>query len=60
MGTPTRFNNGITNNAKGEILDQLIQLDPTTLHTYFEDFDYYNSTDWGDRDWETIDQRSHP
>lgn len=46
MGTPTRFTNGVTNNTKENILGQLSQLDPTTLHTYFNDFDTYTAADW--------------
>lgn len=46
MGTPTRFNNGVTNVTKENILGQLKELDPTQLHTYFNDFDTYNASDW--------------
>lgn len=44
--TTSRFKNGITNNAKENVLGQLIQLDPTICHTYFDDFDTYTAADW--------------
>jgi hypothetical protein len=43
---PTRFTNGVTNNTKENILGQLIDTDPTRLHTYFNDFDTYVAGDW--------------
>lgn len=46
MGTPTRFNNGVTNVTKENILGNLKELDPTQLHTYFNDFDTYTAADW--------------
>lgn len=42
----SRFTNGITNNTKENILGQLIDTDPTKLHTYFNDFDTYVAGDW--------------
>jgi len=46
MGTPTRLPNGVTNVTKENILGQFIQLDPTKTHTYFDDFDYFDDTQW--------------
>lgn len=43
---PTRYTNGVTNNTKENILGQLIDTDPTRLHTYFNDFDTYVAGDW--------------
>jgi len=42
----SRFTNGVTNNTKENILGQLIDTDPTRLHTYFNDFDTYVAADW--------------
>lgn len=42
----SRFTNGVTNNTKENILGQLIDTDPTRLHTYFNDFDSYIAGDW--------------
>lgn len=44
--TTSRFTNGVTNNTKENILGQLKELDPTLLHTYFDDFDTYTANDW--------------
>ena len=44
--TTSRFNNGVTNVTKENILGQLKELDPTQLHTYFNDFDTYVAGDW--------------
>lgn len=44
--TTSRFINGVTNNTKENILGQLIDTDPTRLHTYFNDFDTYVAGDW--------------
>ncbi len=46
MGTPTRFPNGVTNRAKPNPLGQFILPDPTSVHTYFNDFDTYVAGDW--------------
>lgn len=46
MGTPTRYNYGVTNVTKENILGQLTELDPTQLHTYFNDFDAYVTGNW--------------
>lgn len=39
MGTPTRFTYGVTNREKPDPLGMLVLMDPTTMHTYFNDFD---------------------
>jgi len=45
MGT-TNFPNGLTNNNSENALGSMTQLDPTTLHTYFNDFDIYHGNEW--------------
>lgn len=42
----TRFPNGITNVAVGDIFNELQVPDPTKYHIYFEDFDTYAAGDW--------------
>ena len=42
----TNFKNGVTNITAQNILGQLKELDPTQLHTYFNDFDSYISGNW--------------
>lgn len=43
----TKFPNGITNAARDSALEQMGQLDPTNVHTYFNDFDEPPlSTEW--------------
>ena len=42
----TRFPNGITNVAVGDIFNELQMPDPTKYHVYFEDFDTYAAGDW--------------
>ena len=37
----TNFPNGATNNTAQNALGQMIQLDPSKAHTYFDDFDTY-------------------
>lgn len=44
--TPTRFPNGVTNNDSASILGELKVMDPTQVHTYFNDFDTYVAGDW--------------
>lgn len=39
MGTPTRLNYGVNNRDITDPLGMMIQLDPTTMHQYFNDFD---------------------
>lgn len=46
MSAPTRFPNGVTNARINEIFGKMGQLDPTTHHTYFNDFDTYVVGDW--------------
>lgn len=46
MGVPTRFPNGVTNRVKANPLGQFLLPDPTSVHAYFEDFDYYTAADW--------------
>jgi len=45
MGT-TNFPNGLTNNTAQNCLGEMTQLDPTSLHTYFNDFDSYVAGNW--------------
>ena len=42
----TNFTKGVTNVTAQNILGQLIHLDPTQTHTYFNDFDTFNTSDW--------------
>lgn len=42
----TRFPNGVTNVAVGDIFNELKVPDPTLYHTYFNDFDHYDPDDW--------------
>ena len=42
----TNFTKGVTNITAQNILGQMIQLDPTQMHTYFNDFDSYISGNW--------------
>lgn len=42
----TNFPNGLTNNTQQNALGLMSQLDPTTFHTYFDDFDTYVANDW--------------
>ena len=42
----TRFPNGLTTAATADPLGQFILPDPTKVHMYFEDFDYYTAADW--------------
>jgi len=42
----TNFPNGLTNSTAQNILGQMIQLDPTRMHTYFADFDEYHAVNW--------------
>lgn len=42
----TNFTKGVNNITAQNILGQLKELDPTQMHTYFNDFDTYNSADW--------------
>ncbi len=44
--TATNFTNGVNNITAQNILGQLKELDPTQLHTYFNDFDAYATADW--------------
>lgn len=44
--TTTNFPNGVTNNTSQNALGSMKQLDPTALHTYFDDFDTYTAADW--------------
>lgn len=45
MTSPKRFSNGVTNVASSVALGQLLAPDPTKMHVFFDDFDFYNSTD---------------
>jgi len=42
----TNFPNGLTNNTAQNILGQMVQLDPTRMHTFFNDFDEYHAVNW--------------
>jgi hypothetical protein len=42
----TNFPNGLTNNTAQNILGQMVQLDPTIMHTFFNDFDEYHAGNW--------------
>jgi hypothetical protein len=42
----TNFPNGLNNIKAQNILGQMIQLDPSQMHTYFNDFDTYAAADW--------------
>jgi len=44
--TATNFTKGVNNITAQNILGQLKELDPTQLHTYFNDFDAYATADW--------------
>lgn len=46
MGTPTRFPSGVTNVDKAQTLGSYVAQDPTKVHQYFEEFDYYASGSW--------------
>lgn len=42
----TNFPNGATNNTAQNALGSMKQLDPTVLHSYFDDFDTYTAAEW--------------
>lgn len=42
----TNLGNGVTNNDINNALGTMIQLDPTIMHTYFNDFDSYVAANW--------------
>ena len=42
----TNFPNGITNNKRQNVLGDLKNTDPTSYHTFFNDFDTFDSTQW--------------
>jgi hypothetical protein len=42
----TNFPNGATNNTAQNALGQMVGLDPSKAHTYFNDFDAYLSSEW--------------
>ncbi len=42
----TNFTKGVNNITAQNILGQMIQLDPTQMHTYFDDFDIYHANEW--------------
>lgn len=44
--TSTNFSKGVNNITAQNILGQLKELDPTQLHTYFNDFDSYVAGNW--------------
>ena len=46
MGSPVRFPFGVTTADKVDPLAMYGHPDPTTWHTYFNDFDTFNTADW--------------
>ncbi len=44
--TTTNFPNGVTNALLTSVLSSYVALDPSKIHQYFEDFDYYTAADW--------------
>ncbi len=42
----TNLPNGVTNVDSNSAMGTLTQLDPTKLHTYLNDFNLYNASDW--------------
>lgn len=46
MSAPTRYPNGVTNAAKNGPLSQYGLPDPSTWHTFFDDFDDYDAAQW--------------
>lgn len=42
----TNFTKGVNNITAQNILGQMIQLDPTQMHTFFNDFDEYYAVNW--------------
>jgi len=46
MGTPSRFNNGVTNVGKNHFAANFKAMVPTKYHQYFNDFDTYVAGDW--------------
>lgn len=46
MPNPVRYTAGVNSAVKGSVLWTLPTLDPTKLHTYFNDFDTYVVGDW--------------
>ncbi len=46
MTSTTNLPNGVTNADSNSAMGTLTQLDPTKLHTYFNDFNSYNAADW--------------
>lgn len=46
MGAPTRFTSGVTTAAKNSTMGMFGLPDPTGWHTYFNDFDTFDATEW--------------
>lgn len=46
MPTPTRFTSGVTTTDRNSTLGFFGLPDPTGWHTYFDDFDTFNTADW--------------
>jgi hypothetical protein len=44
--SPTRFPSGVTNAAKTSDMGMFGLPDPTSFHTFFDDFDVYQAADW--------------
>lgn len=44
--TTTNFPDGVTNSGVNGALASMIDMDPTLLHTYFNDFNTYTAGDW--------------
>lgn len=46
MGAPSRFPSGVTNVDKENPLGMFGAPDPTQFHSFFDDFDRFNASDW--------------
>jgi len=45
MSSPTRYDKGVTNVDRSSTMGMFLAPDPTKVHVFFDDFDFYNSTD---------------
>ena len=46
MTEPTRFPNGVTTAAKGDALGDSLYPDPSLMHVFFDDFNFFDSNQW--------------
>lgn len=46
MGSPTRYENGVTNVGNRDPMRMLQVPDPSLMHVYFDDYDNYVAADW--------------